>query len=304
MIEPRPAVILCGGRGEYPYHVSKHLKVILKHYVYVDESGIQSGDNAAAYCMVAGYIGEPGQWESFNASWRDVLGAEAVPSFRAKQFFDRLNWQSSKSPYNGWSEGRKDRYLENLLAIIDGHEIHPVGGAVVIEDFNALSPAHRRLVTGGLLSAELNAEGVSEKWKTSGAPTKPYFAAFGLLIEEALSHSDPDSKIHFVFDRQDQYEPLAVQTFNTIIDKRLMPGSDRLGSIIFASSAGDDRAGLQAADLYCYAVNARLTQGENLPDDLGYAFDRLIEKRPRIRVLRDGELVQPTRQECQAVADK
>jgi hypothetical protein len=258
--------------------------VTLSFYVYVDETGIQKGESAAAYCMVAGWIGSPEQWQSFNAAWRNVLEREAVPTFHAKDFFQRTGWQSRRSVYNGWSRDRTVTYLGDLLDIIDAHELFPVGGAVAIKDFEALTEQERRFVTGGADTFSMSEQGLVVDQVTSGAPTKPYFAAFGLLIEEALSHSDPDSKIHFVFDRQDQYQSLATGTFNKIIDERLMSGSDRLASITFQSSRGEDREGLQAADLYCYAVNARLTKGEDLPDDLGYAFDRLAEKRPQMRV--------------------
>ncbi len=257
-------------------------------FTFGDEAGI---DEKAHYCFVVGWIGAVDQWESLRPKWREVLNGDGLEEFRAKDFFDRRRWQSRESPYYGWKPRRATRFINRLLAIIHNHDIHPVGGGVDIKDFHQLSHDERKTVTGGAIAfSPKPGGGLETAWRTTGAPTLPYFAGFILLIEQALARAESGSMVQFVFDEQKHYEGRARMVFREIKELGLMArrGGEKLGDVTYADSKPSEP--LQVADLYAYTMKIGWGHQTHVHqarpcDDLLRSYNSLIQKRVKITIL-------------------
>ena len=172
--------------------------------------------------------------------------------------------------------------------MIQRHRINPIGGLVNVADFNDMSPDMRRVVTGAtvrwrwsLTPGAADDPSVHADFRTTGAPSRPYAAAFNLLIEEALARTPDGAKVHFTFDRHNVYEGFARLTYAEMI-KQQVPGWEKLGDLIYAAS--DDHDPLQVADLYAYIITNWMTRQGAVTPDRFQAAQVFFEKRKRIRV--------------------
>lgn len=96
---------------------------------------------------------------------------------------------------------------------------------------------------------------------TSGAPNKPYYVGAVLLLMHALQHAPSNTFVHFIFDRQDEYEGWMREAFHDIVSGDLwaeLPLPGRLGELTYAES--DKTVALQAADLHAYVWNRYLSR--------------------------------------------
>jgi hypothetical protein len=274
--------MLRGGCGEFPHHRGRNLIAKLSILnVYADESGIQ-GD--ADWCLVTGFIGTPRHWESFDRQWQFALDKFEVPEFHAKDFFARKSKAKSRTNYYaGWTQVRAFDFIDALArAVRFDKRLYPIGGSVHVPSFNSLPYGLRRALTGGIV--EKNSKGV-RRWRTTGAPSKPYFMAFHWLLVEAMRRVQDDSVIDFVFDEQRQFESRGILTFQEI--KELIapvdPRNDRLGAVSYASRKR--HVGLQAADLHTHIWYSYLTQGDSISLDRQYAMDKLIKDGAMMKTL-------------------
>lgn len=272
---------LVGSRGDYPLDEGKHLVVVAEWFAYADETGIQEGSK---YCAVLGYVGSPRQWKLFRRAWRASLGA--AREFKASKFFQREAWQSSKSPYYGWTGKKARTHLTALLDTIQRYQVMPIGFAFNIADFQALTEDERRLLTGAIRRNRVRAYGgkaeITSRLTTSGAPTEPYFLGFHYIVTEALKIAPPDATVHFVFDRRKTIEARAIETIQDIRSATEVPDKvkQRIGLVSFGDS--DRYEALQAADLYAYVWNRILHN--SLTEPLIYAHSRLTRKREGMEI--------------------
>jgi hypothetical protein len=273
--------MLSGDSGPYPYETGEYL--IIDLLVYSDDSKIPD----SPYLVLAGYIAGPNQWELFKTAWTGVLTDFDVPAFHAKDFFPRkLRGDATENPYRGWDDDKAVGFLDALLSAIDELLIYPIGCAVNLPAFNALPHDERRYFTGAQIDVNTRTDKPPiAKFKFSGAPKRPYRMLFDGVIFEAIDWSKecvlPEelSSIHFYFDRQGTLEAGAIAHFHELAKSnfRNNPGTDRLGGITFGKMAVHKP--LQAADLFAYIWNARLTYGE-LRGERALAWDRLTSFRP------------------------
>lgn len=263
-----------GSRGDYPFDEGKHLVVVVEWWAYGDESGL-----GEKYCCVFGYVASPRQWRMLTREWRSVL--RDVPEFHAKEFFQKASWQSSTSPYHGWTMKKARRYLNGLLRTIDGHDIRPIGFAYDTADFMALAEHDRRLLTGAINRTRSRVRKgrleVTDKLMSTGAPSEPYCLGFQYLITEALKASPPGTIVNYVFDRRKTREGWAFQTFDGIKEYSTEPIVRRLGLLSFGDS--EQYPPLQAADMIAYLANR--TVHETVNNELVQrALDVLGQKQP------------------------
>jgi len=231
---------------------------------YADESGVEE---APDYCLIAGYIGAPSTWESFNRRW--MVALDGVPEFHAKEFFPRRRALSTRSPYHGWSIEKRVAFIRRLVGVIKNHALLPVGSAVEVAPFRELSQEERRIFIGAIIrqiTVHLNRVGgpTSRQFtarseftlKGTGSPQRPYFVAFRSFLEDTMRHIASGTKLNITLDRNRSIEAYAVDLFNQLA--KAWGDADpqkRLGLFGYADSSEPP---LQAADLYAYIWTRRL----------------------------------------------
>lgn len=214
---------------------------------YCDESGIHRG---APHCVVAGFVGSSKQWQLFEERWAKASGGVM---FHGRRFHSRDENGSRVGPYRGWSDDQADAYLSGLLGAILNSAITPVGAVVDMKAFRALSLAERRYVTGAAYSP------AKRKWTFTGAPATPYFCGFTCCIGLAAARlKKPGWKVHYFFDRQEQYAKHALRYFQRAVNQAAEPLRSALGEIAFKDK--ETVGGLQAADLLANACYSRASK--------------------------------------------
>lgn len=211
-------------------------------HAYLDESGIHQG---AVACVIAGYYGGQRAMADLKDRWLNTLKRFNFPleRFHAKELIKRRE---------------NDQLLQELSrAIAATPKALPVSQAIIVNDFNSLSFEERRFLTGATLK---NGVLVS-----SGAPSKPYFVPFQLVLKIVTDHTPIGGRAQFNFGIDRNFSDYARSLFLQIESQFTMPhysGSwksrDRLGNSIFPKAAETPQ--LQAADLlahleYKYLIN-------------------------------------------------
>lgn len=234
--------------------------------VKMDESGIHDG---AKLCVVAGFIGTVKQWARFDELW----GPSSSTPFHAKEFFARAPNGQRIGRYVGWSDARAQVYFDRILRAIEKPRLLPIGSALDVAAFKALTEEDRHRLTGG--------EWGRHKIRLSGAPTKPYYLPFQDAIAWSLNEAERrgDFFVYFTFDEQHQLEKHAINVYNRIKEasRTMMPDSARrMAGIAYESD--EFNIGLQAADLLCYAWGKFATIGDAMHADLHRVFQVLKRK--------------------------
>jgi hypothetical protein len=266
--------IYVGGSGRYPYNRGKHLLVAVNLWVYGDESGIE-GDGP--YCVVAGFVGSPRHWNSFNSAWEKVIGDAEVEEFHARKFFNRRSAKgSTTNPFHGWSADKAVTFLNNLLGIIRGHSrISPVACSLNVSDFLSFTWGERQFFTGGTWSH------TKKRFLSSGAPTRLYHVPAQTLIADALHHvRTKDCKVHFVLDEQSVMQDGFLDIVKGVRDRpQYAEIFAQLGDVAFGSSAA--HPGIQAADLLAHCLYSNYLRREKLDDERLFALTTILGKRWR-----------------------
>jgi hypothetical protein len=103
--------------------------VILR--VYGDESGtsdITGRQPGSAVPVLSGLIETPEYWSSFCPKWKKILSNYRAPFFHFREFASKYLCSKPSSPYYGWSEKKRHRFLYKL-AIQTSESAVPIGGA-------------------------------------------------------------------------------------------------------------------------------------------------------------------------------
>ncbi|HEY4816148.1 MAG TPA: DUF3800 domain-containing protein [Candidatus Acidoferrum sp.] len=215
----------------------------------MDDSGTHK---QSPICVLAGYFGGVRQWARFEREWRHILGKAGVEEFHSKRFWARTPEGKRVDEYEDWSDKQADLFLAQLLEAIGSYRIFPIGCALVMQDWLALSEPERRYLTGARLRRG--------KLRTSGAPNKPYFLPFIRNIGKMASYCAEHLKIHFAFDRNETYSGYALDYYKTLEEMQLRYWK-RLGDLSFPTS--HEAPPLQAADLLAYHLNLHAQQRLN-----------------------------------------
>ncbi len=270
-----------GSQGRrYPFNRGKHVFVVVELLTYADETGTH-GD--PSHCIVSGFIGSPRQWEGFDASWNAVLADYGVSEFHSKEFFGRRNARdSSKNPFATWDDTRALSFLRELVeGVLLQWRLYPVGGAVNVADFMSYTEAERRYFTMGKVQRD------GSTARSEGAPSRPYQLALVNMLYEAIRRTPQGTRVHFIMDMNSKEEPLAVQTFREIRERKNPTEWGRLGEMRYAAS--EQEPGLQAADLYNYVWHRYIFQsnrGRRLDREETCVMNALKSKRRTKRNLR------------------
>src|ERR1700722_375064 len=226
-----------------------HRKVFAMIEAYIDESGIH-GD--ASVCVVAGYFGRRNHWNHFESAWRKVLHRFdfALADFHAK---DQIK-QAKHRPL-----------LMELARTISKYQIYPISMVLAVDDFKSFPHDLRCWLTGGSFR--------NGKLVSSGAPSKPYFVPFQLLVQRVTDYAEAGSKAHFFCGLDTQFSEYARALFAKIKTQPSRPDTawesrSRLGDIAFPMAS--ETPELQAADLFAHCTYLhmleRLKQKNSLKD--------------------------------------
>jgi hypothetical protein len=207
---------------------------------YWDESGINSD---SAVCLIAGYFGGINQWRSFEKRWQRIIDREKLPEFHAKRFWARDNG-NRVGDYANWDEQRARKFLDDLVDVAIGVDIHPVAMTVVRRDWDTLPEHQRRYITGARYNRATHREA------TSGSPSQPYFWCFQTCIDAAAKHCRKPLKLHCAFDFNKQLCGHAAVLWQTMKNDPNLPYRHQLGDLMVPRS--EETPGLQLADLFAY----------------------------------------------------
>jgi hypothetical protein len=231
--------------------------------VCADESGIH---NTAKVCILAGYIGSVRQWEQFDRNWSETLDKYDVADFHSRDFFAydkkakragsyRMRSDpSQKCSYYNWPDDKYANLLHELVNVIHNTNIVPLGAAVDVPAFFALTYGERKFLTGGLFDGK--------KWLNSGAPSKPYFNLFEHCLVDAALKTKSKKQVAFIFDKQKEYESRAITAFKEVMHTADLDIRKKLFGAVYLPRI--EAPGLQAADLYTHCWYRYLTDPLNV----------------------------------------
>jgi len=239
-----------------------------------DESGIHTG---APYCLVCGYSGSAKEWLAFEPRWQAALHDAGVEWFHSKQFFGRDKRGRRLGPYAKWLASDAERFLEKLALTINERRLTPIGVAIDVEAFNALTLGERRFLTGGLWAAPPDLS--RGRWThNTGAPTKPYYLALQSFFVQAARHTPKDAQINILLDRQNVLQAQAINMFNLTVERGLAVDGQKKDLRWIAFGSSREEPALQAADLRTHTWYANLVHGESLDSERDYAMHLLTKK--------------------------
>ncbi|HUG12479.1 MAG TPA: DUF3800 domain-containing protein [Opitutaceae bacterium] len=247
----------------------------LRKFIYADESGTHG---TGPFCLVAGYRGSPGQWKEFRKEWAAILRKPdyRIKEFHSNVFFTRHSLPDERNPYRKWTDERANRFIGELIMVIRHRNIYPIGAAIELRDWNKTALEIRQLLAGYM----------SDETMRKGKPkSAPYLVAFKVILEDAAFETDPDTQLHFLFARQQEYQKRADEAFH--IWKERGPGGRQAREIAWDYPIHWPQ--LQAADLLAYQWNNWLSRGDlNISRQNRLLMEQLTDKRDNMLVLDEG----------------
>lgn len=223
-------------------------------YAYGDESGLHQNP---VYCVVAGYIGEPEQWESFNPAWNAVLERHGVlDGFHALEFF------GGKKQYRSMDGGLRNSLINDLVNVIADHEVYRIGVAVNVDAFLGLPEIQRKYFTGG--HVQIAVETTDHPLTISGivknatsvavggphAHRQVYRAAIIRFLARALEVTPENCALHVFLGSHNALSAGVVDFFNSRINSSDYPGGQSFDSVTYLDARRSPQ--LQASDLVVY----------------------------------------------------
>jgi hypothetical protein len=184
---------------------------------FFDESGCH---DSARILTVGGWVGSADEWEKFERQWKLTLKRAGVKVFRFSDF------DNNRGDYEGWGVGRKEEFIKQIFRVLDSRDIRGFSGTIHVPDF-------KEVVAGSNTRLE-------EK-------PSPYLICQQYCIE--MISKRIDSKVHYIFDRQEELDQPAIENFWSTQDA-FPEWAGRMGGITFRSK--NDFVALQAADLLAY----------------------------------------------------
>ncbi len=218
-----------------------------REFIYTDESGTHGN---AAYCVVAGYRGTPGQWGKFESEWRGVLAANGVVgAFHADPFWNRKRWtRDEPNQFSRWDDAKAARLMSGLINVIRGRRIHAIGGGVPVQAFNALRYGERCL-----LVSYVPPHLIPERKLIKVKNPEPYMLAYSMTVIGALGDVSDSTELHFGIARHQQYGPRAEEHWWMLKEAFTVYGdaeAKKLRNI--TQCEPENEPAIQAADLLAY----------------------------------------------------
>lgn len=242
-------VALCLGR--------ERLFVMLSDLAsHCDEFG-HADDPTKKVMGIAGLLGWSSAWSVFHEEWEQIRAEEGIPNpFHMVDFVHH-----AEKFKTGWeSPEKRARVLNRLLAAIGRANVAPIGAAVVLADFNALTDAQRNRLRSPYYVA------FQEVTRLIA------FAAADTALTTAINFSQ--AKVSMVYARARGYTGPAEELWNEV---KRAPG--HLGGYWMSSyTTGEpsDYTPLQAADLWAYSLGHILEHQPHKNNEAHVAFDFFV----------------------------
>ena len=248
---------MIGSKRPHPLREGRYLIVVAREFVYADESGTH-GENV---CLIGGYRGSPGQWKALRKEWNAILTRYQVKAFHANVFFHRRTNQNRKeNPYIKWSDDKAKRFLGELVKVVRKRSVYPVGCAIHMSAWNALSYTERCYLAGYVPDKRFAK-------RQHRANPQPYHLAFRVTLEDVAHGTNPDIQLTYTFAEQKQYESRALECWNLIkTGPNPLPYVSQLRRVGYESPV--DEPALQIADLYAWAWHRYFTRNDLNTEEL------------------------------------
>lgn len=186
---------------------------------------------------IGGLFGREQLWDGFDKAWKKVLEKQKIP------FFHAVQCERGTGEFYGLDVAKRGDLINRLLEVLLSSHLQPCAYGVVIPYFNEMSVEFR-------------------SHYTSGHPDVPYFLCLHHAFVAAGHAADGlrrDEQVHFMFEKQDEFEADARASFDELKKSERWPNHCRLGRCDFAEREDYDRyPGLQAADLLAYEMYRHL----------------------------------------------
>jgi hypothetical protein len=219
------------------------------YITYLDESG-SFGDTRVL--AIAGYSAQAVEWARLEHAWKKMLKRIGVGVFHMRECLHR----------RGAFEGRTiDDSREALTQVVDAilsHEVHGIGAAVLLRDYDDVIVGSTR-------------EDIGDPWHL----------CFRHVIKEVAERIDrlpKDEWVAFVCDLQEEYSGEAERLYRRINETPDWPNRRQLGSLTFGSR--QDEVGLQVADVLAYETFKHLDDRLYTDRGIRKSLDRLTQGRP------------------------
>jgi hypothetical protein len=242
--------------------------LVLDVRFYADESGIHDEhgkEEGAEVAVIGGYIATKRQWKLFAKRWDTVLCAFNVPEFHMSQYYRKK--QDSDSPYLGWPNTEKKRFLRQLIKVARDNTTAAYASMVQTKAWDTiLDPGTKlgipkrqkdRIVDGKPVLGELVEEPHYNPYIIcfqNFFAKLPYFLKE--MVDPVLSRYAPPEQVAFVFHRHKDFGPAAQVGYNIV--HKDFDHEHRLGTISFGST--EKCPPLQAADLLAFYARKRFTR--------------------------------------------
>ena len=175
---------------------------------YFDESGYN--DQAASF-WIAGYVAEAPIWLDFTRLWTQALAEFETISFHMTDL--ECRW----GQFTNWSNEKRIALIDELVSIINLHNIHGIGAGIVKTDYDEVVLKSDLFVKGFLLQ---------HQWR------RPYYLAFQNCLVQTVAKMaalPANEKVAVVFDRQKEFSAHADVLYKGLQQDPRWPRKHRLG---------------------------------------------------------------------------
>jgi hypothetical protein len=233
---------------------------------FADESGIHDphGDQLGSeVASIGGYIATKQQWKKFESRWRYACRKFKLPDdfeFHMSEFYRKE--QPPDSPYFGWTNEKKKRFLRALIKVASETTLAGYASAVETKAWDSILDDDTKLA--------IPLEDGRSVYTPYVNCLQNFFAKFPRYFEKVvrplLNPRISVDKVAFVFHHHKVFGPAAQIGYNAVHGRPDLDPNGTLGTLSFGSY--DDYPPLQSADLFAFYSRRRFTRHlKNIPPD-------------------------------------
>jgi hypothetical protein len=214
---------------------------------FLDESGIHDG---AEVCVIAGYYGYPGAWETLGNCWINILRSARVPVDK----FHALDLIQHRGFFFQMQRDEHEKLITDLACAVASVKVYPVTVGLIMGDFRNLTDQQKRFFTGATIDDTIT----PGKLRTSGRPSTPYFMPFSHCVRTVYDNN-PNREVDFHFGFASPFLGYAKEMFDMIRGRNPAVREP-------IQSKAKDTPQMQVADFLCYATYRHMLQRHRAND--------------------------------------
>jgi len=224
---------------------------------YFDESGTHNGSRVTV-TTIAGYVGTIAQWRACLPKWQEALATdgEGMGEFHAADF-------EHYSLLHGWSDQKRDDFLDKLGTIINGHTWFGISGSVIVSAYDNLPDWVR--------------DRIKDRYHFC------FHVVMDLLLQRLASVWGGQPLI-LIFENKDKVKGRTQKDFQKIIEEDF---HGQLGGFRFGTTANYPL--LQLADFLVYEMNHGIDNALYLKKPVRKALNKIGEGRKVLFSYHDAE---------------